>query len=665
MQAQEARLRKLIEGTTQYVVPLFQRPYSWAEKQWKTLWNDVCEQADHGDERPHFLGSIVTAPAKSVPQGVGKYLLIDGQQRLTTTQVLLAALRDTAGENGHDKLREKINGKFLLNSFEEEDEQLKVLPTQDDRPAFRAIIRGHKPPSSRLTDAYRNFHGKLAHFKNDAERLERLLNAITDRLSLVSISCDEQDNPHLIFESLNAKGEKLTPADLIRNFLLMRVHVKDQERVFMQHWLPIQQVLGDNLTEFVRHYLMKEGKILTEADVYFELKDRLINANPGAAESFLSDLHRHGLLYARFIDPPPMADADVDAALSRLRRLESTVAYPLLLRVFDAMEQGKLTREQVIQTLRVLESFLIRRSVCGMPSNQLRRMLPPVFDAVGGASNSFIDRLRAELGGNRCPSDAAFAAALPVQPLYANAKKNARLRVILERLEESFGHKEPASLTDAQIEHVMPQTLTSDWERELGAEGGEQWARLLHTLGNLTFTGYNADMSNRPYAEKRGALTRSHFELNRYFARAERWTADEIEARGRLLTERALVIWPDLARSDTPQPGGVRFERRPVAVRFRAQEAPVTNWKLGALKLIEWFEVASPGLLAELVRRQVLTSVLSADPNRFARSRGQIGGVYLQMHGSAKTLRNYVKWIAREAGIGESEYEFLLPSGTL
>lgn len=662
MQAQEARLRKLIEGTTQYVVPLFQRPYSWAEKQWKTLWNDVWEQADNEDERPHFFGSIVTAPAKSVPQGVGKYLLIDGQQRLTTTQMLLAALRDTAGANGHDKLRDKINGKFLLNSYEEGDEQLKVLPTQDDRPAFRGIVREQRPPSSRIADAYRYFHGKLAPFSNDAVRLERLLTAITDRLSLVSITCDEHDNPHLIFESLNAKGEKLTPADLIRNFLLMRVHVTDQERIFAQHWLPIQQALGDSLTEFVRHYLMKEGKILTEADVYFELKDRLINASPAAAESFLSDLHRHGLLYARFINSPLAIDAEIDAALSRLQRLESTVAYPLLLRVFDGLEQAKLTREQVVQTLDVLESFLIRRSVCGMPSNQLRRMLPPVFDAVGGASNGFVDLLRAELGGNRCPSDAAFAAALPVQPLYATAKKNARLRVILERIEESFGHKEPASLAAAQIEHVMPQTLTQEWERDLGPQAREHWARLLHTLGNLTLTCYNADMSNRCYVDKRIALAHSHFELNRYFANAETWTAEAIEARGQALADRALKIWPDLSRPDTPQPSGLRIERKPVAVRFRNLEEPVTNWKQAALRLIEFFEADSPGLLLELERKQVMPSVLSVDSSRFTRSRGQIGGVYLQMHGSAKTLRTYVKWIAQEAGVGEFEYEFVLPS---
>jgi len=288
-------------------------------------------------------------------------------------------------------------------------------------------------------------------------------------------------------------------------------------------------------------------------------------------------------------------------------------------------------------------------------------MLPPVFDAVGGAGAEFVDRIRAELGGNRCPDDVAFAAALPVQPLYANAKKNARLRVILERLEASYGHKEPASFAVAQIEHVMPQTLTTEWEHELEPDAQEHWARLLHTLGNLTLTGYNADMSNRPYVEKRTAFAKSHFVLNRYFAEAACWNAEAIEVRGRALTERALTIWRDLARTPTPQPAGRRFEPTPVAVRFRGQSEPVGNWKQAAVKLIEHFESASPGLLSGLVQRRELTNVVSADATRFQRSNGHIGGVYVQTHGSAKTLRNYVKWIAERAAIGEGEFEFVLP----
>jgi hypothetical protein len=392
-----------------------------------------------------------------------------------------------------------------------------------------------------------------------AKDLDAVHLAVVDRLSLVSITCDEHDNPHLIFESLNAKGEKLTPADLIRNFLLMRVHVGDQERLYRSHWLPIQQSLGDDLTEFVRHYLMKEGRILKEADVYFELKDRLANATPAQTEALLRDMHRHGTYYARFLEREREDDGEVAERLDRIRRLKVTVAYPFLLRVFDARDAGSLSREQLLTTLDILEALLIRRSICNLPTNQLRRMLPPVFDAAGGAGPGFIDGLREQLGGRRCPDDDTFAAALAAEPLYSTAEKNARLRLILERLEASFEHKEPADASRATIEHILPQTLTDEWRLELGDDPDARWTELVHTLGNLTLTGYNPELSNLPFNDKKTVLVASHYELNRQLSEVDRWTPDAIRARGRALAKRAVKIWEDIGRP----PVAVAGEKRP------------------------------------------------------------------------------------------------------
>ncbi len=658
MQASETKLRQLIEGTKQYVVPLFQRPYSWSEKQWKTLWSDVVEQSRHDDGRPHFFGSIVTTPAKSVPQGVGKYLLIDGQQRLTTIQVFLAAIRDSAVRLGEAKLRDRIDGQYLTNAYEEGDERLKVLPTQDDRPAFRAIIRKDEIPENRLRSCYQFFLSRLERLT--ADQLESTHLAVVDRLSLVSITCDEYDNPHLIFESLNAKGEKLTPADLIRNFLLMRVHVGDQDRLFTMHWLPIQQALDSDLTEFVRHYLMKEGKILKEADVYFELKDRLANSTPAQAEAFLRDLHRHGLFYARFVEPTREADEEVAERLDRLRRLKLTVAYPFLLRIFDAREAGLLSREQQLQTLDILEAFLIRRSICNMPSNQLRRMLPPVFDAAGGAGVAFIDGLRTQLGGKRCPDDVTFARALAMEPLYSTTEKNARLRLILERIERSFNHKEPADLSGAQIEHVMPQTLTPEWTQELGDESGDLPSQLLHTLGNLTLTKYNADMSNKPYKDKQKALAGSHFVLNRYFAEIERWSPDAIRARGSKLAQFALSIWRDVGRVPSPIETEKQSKTPPVRIRFRGAQQPVINWKDAFIKLLKLFDASSPGLLLRIATEQTLHAVIATDGDRFRRSKVRIGDVYINTHASAAQLQDWCRKVAKIATIGADDFEFVM-----
>jgi uncharacterized protein with ParB-like and HNH nuclease domain len=661
MQASETTIRKLIEGSKQYVIPLFQRPYSWKQKHWSTLWQDVVDLVNDPNARPHFFGSTVTAPARSVPQGVGKWLLIDGQQRLTTTQLFLAALRDAATHVDAQSLAQKIEGQSLLTAYEVGDEQLKVLPTQGDREAFRAIVRRGTRLKSRLTDCYDYFFSRLKDRKElSGDLLERLYFVVVDRLSLVGITCDEQDNPHLIFESLNAKGEKLTAADLIRNFLLMRIHVNEQQNVFDQHWLPIQEALDDQLTEFVRHYLMKEGKIIKSADIYFELKDRLNNATPDQTKQFLADLHRHGMYYARFINPAKYeTDLDISAPLSRLRVIEATVAYPLLLRVFDAVHQGSLTHAQLLQVLNILESFLIRRSVCGYPSNQLRKILPPIFDAVGGPGESFVAGIREQLGGKRCPDDKTFTEALLTQPLYVTAKRGTRLRIMLERLEESFEHKERVDVSAAQIEHIMPQTLTPEWVAELGDDAQKHHDRLLHTIGNLTLSCYNPDLSNRSYCEKRKLLKKSHFELNRHFDQVEHWTPTAIEARAKSIVERALSIWADVGRDGLVQADTVIGAQKPVAVRFQGQIHRISTWKEGTVKLIEMFEAARPGMLASLVAKGELATELSGDPNRFPRSKVNVGGVYFNTHASVHELKRKLRKIAERAGIKESDYEFV------
>jgi uncharacterized protein with ParB-like and HNH nuclease domain len=660
MHASETTIRKLIEGSKQYVVPLFQRPYSWTRKHWSTLWQDVLELVEDHNARPHFFGSTVTAPAKSVPQGVGKWLLIDGQQRLTTTQLLLAALRDAASLVDANSLAQKIEGQSLLTAYESDDEQLKVLPTQGDRDAFRSIIRREPVKESRINDCHQFFLSRIKAKKVTAEFIECLYLVVVDRLSLVAITCDEQDNPHLIFESLNAKGEKLTAADLIRNFLLMRIHVNEQQKVFDDHWRPIQDALGDQLTEFVRHFLMKEGRIIKSADIYFELKDRIGGFSSEQTKFFMADLHRHGMYYAKCIDPIKYEDSKQFAAsLRRLRIIEATVAYPLLLRVFDSFDQKLLSQEQLIQVLDILESFLIRRSVCSYPSNQLRLIFPPIFDAVGGPGQDFVSGLSKQLGGKRCPDDKMFSHALLTQPLYATSMRGVRLRIMLERLEESFEHKEPADFTKAQIEHVMPQTLTDDWVKELGENAEEDHLRWLHTIGNLTLTCYNPDLSNNPYVDKRVLLKTSHFELNSYFDSVSNWTAKEIESRGSDLILRALKIWPDVSRDGATPADAIDSSKKPVAIRYKDRILAVSTWKDGSLKLLELFEEAKPGILASLVADGQLPNELSKDPNRFFRSKALVGGVYFNSHASGSGLKRKLKRIAERVGVKESEYGFV------
>ena len=450
----------------------------------------------------------------------------------------------------------------------------------------------------------------------------------------------------------------------------MRVHVGDQEKLFRSYWLPIQQALGGNLTEFVRHYLMKEGKILREAEVYFELKDRLNASTPNQAEAFLKDLHRHGLFYARFIESTGEPDNDIAERLDRIRRLKVTVSYPFLLRVFDAWDAGLLDRNQVIETLDIVESFVIRRSICNVPTNQLRRMFPPAFDATGGPGPTFVDGVRRQLAGQRCPDDKAFFTALSSEPLYSTADKNARLRLILERIEGSFAHKEPASLSLASIEHVLPQTLTPAWREAIGDGADEIAAGFVHTLGNLTLTAYNAELSNQPFSVKRKELTASHFVLNDYFQEIDDWTPTHIRMRSEALAKLALEIWPDVGRLPGSEEREQRTILRPVAVRYQGTEVPVKNWRDGFIKLLKLFEANQPGLFREIATKDSMFAVISTDPERFRRAKTQIGSAYINTHASAAQLRDWCRKIAELGGISEAEFEFVgasedLPGNTL
>jgi hypothetical protein len=288
-------------------------------------------------------------------------------------------------------------------------------------------------------------------------------------------------------------------------------------------------------------------------------------------------------------------------------------------------------------------------------------MLPPVFDKANVMEQDFIEGLRQNLGGRHCPDDQTFIRHLTTEQLYSSGEKTTRLRLILERLEQSFGHREPADLAAATIEHVLPQTITDEWEEELGTGAREQWDLLLHSLGNLTLTGYNAELSSQPYAMKRVSLGNSHFELNRYFARIERWSADAIRERATTLAARALRIWPDVGRNPSLRTTKKAATQRPGAVRFRGITHQVSSWKDGFIKLLELFESDQPGLLNRIAAERSMPSIISLDKDQFKALTVQFGDVHISTYASAATLQGWCRRVASLGDIGESDYEFTSP----
>lgn len=553
MHANQTDVQKILGGVQQYVIPLFQRPYSWERKQWEILWEDLVELCDEAAPRNHFIGSVVTMPAKSVPEGVSKFVLIDGQQRLTTLLVLFAAVRDKARRDGDDKLANKIDDLSLKNRYQDGTDVYKLLPTQDDRAQFFAVMDAGTPTGDgRIGSAHAHFEKKLR--GPSAPLLERIYTVVCKHLVLVSIVLDKDDNPYLIFESLNAKGQPLAQADLIRNFFFMRVHPTAQDKLFRECWQPMQERLGKHLTEFLRHFLMRNGAIVRQGDVYFTVKEHVDAGDEDDISTYLRQIATFSSYYARLLHPEREASPPIATRLARLNRFEATTAYPFLLNVYDEFASGRLTEHEFVAVLDVLESFLIRRFVCGVPTNTLRKIFVSLFAQASGPG-PFVDGVERVLADKNFPGDVPFREQFATMSLYGGGDRRDKAKLILDRLEASFDHKEATNVGGLTIEHVMPQTLTDKWKADLGCEWESVHDRWIDTVGNLTLTGYNPELSNSDFTKKKTILASSHVELNRYFTALEVWTGDEIAERGSRLAELAARLWPDFApRGDLVEP---------------------------------------------------------------------------------------------------------------
>lgn len=576
MQAKETKLQDIIEGTKQYVIPLFQRTYSWTPKEWEVLWNDLVEICEMETPRTHFIGSIVNMPTVSVPEGVAKYLLIDGQQRLTTIFILLALLRNKATEKENNDFAKEINDLLLVNPFKKENDFYKLMPTQVDRVSYQNLINSNPNEiENQITKAYSFFEKKLKQVELEPEKLKTI---ITSYFSVVSIVLDADDNPYLVFESLNAKGRALTQADLIRNYFFMRIHVDKQEKVYNDYWLPMQTALGDNLTEFIRHYLMRNGNIIKQGDVYYALKESVSTTN---ATEYLSELKKFSVYYQCLIYPKLETEPQLQKYFLRLNRIEVTTAYPLLLNFYSNYAEGKISKDEFVTALATLENYLIRRFVCNVPSNQLNKIFPVVYTQILlKYPDNIVEGFKAIIQGRGYPKDNEFYLRFRETKFYGGGDRLVKTKLILETLEEKFAHKEKVPFDNLTIEHVMPQTLSVWWQNELGAEWGETHDLFLHTIGNLTLTAYNTELSNDDFPTKKITFDESHLELNKYFSDLPKWSRNQIEERAEHLAKQAIEIWSYFGQENS-SPTDIKevTGTTPISLSILGQHIPVESWR--------------------------------------------------------------------------------------
>lgn len=558
MNASELTLRQLLDGRRQYAVPLFQRKYSWLPSHHQQLWRDLLDLYETRLFEPkaqHFLGSVVTAEIPSGPDRPELFVLIDGQQRLTTLAILLAAIRDSHSESGNTGAASMIDDLYLTNQHAQGTDLYKVLPTQDDRAEFAAIAggassTGHAP---NMRSAYRWFRQELSRpdSNGDPIKLEDVAIAVLDGLGLVSIWLEESDNAYRVFESLNATGLPLTQVDLLRNYFFMRLPADQGEQLYAQVWLPMEAALGNSFNEFAHDYFTKDGKFVREGEVYREAKRRLDPLSGDDVALALDELKWFSDRWERILRPELEPDDGVRRGLERLHQFGSATVWPFVLNLYEARDRHEsLDAAEMARVLGLLESFLVRRMFAGVPTNQLNRLFLRLWAQLPKQDSVEVE-VRSALSepSRRWPRDNEFSAAVASYPLYTDSRPSQR-RLVLERLERALPHKEPVALDHLQIEHVLPQTLTPEWVAMLtGDETAEAEAqaiaeRWLHALPNLTLTGYNPEMANDPWDAKRAYYAASHVELCRRLAKFDQWTERELGERAAALAELALSIWP-------------------------------------------------------------------------------------------------------------------------
>ena len=557
MKASEVVFQKLLDGKIQYVVPLYQRTYDWDEEQWEKLWSDLLDIYALPSPRNHFIGSVVTQSIPTAPQGPSMYTLIDGQQRMTTLFILLSAIRQHAqiASEIWGQLAEEIQNTCLVNQYVDGNGRNKLMPTQRDRDAFNLVVRGEEPvDGSQIAEARTYFDEALSQGDADDNKIDlrKLHNCIVNHLDLVSVSLDQDDSPNRIFESLNNTGMPLTVADLLRNYLLMNIpDLQQQEQAYNNYWYPMQELLSgrqeDVSDDFFWRYLMMDGSLPRKDDVYDAIRDHIHTPTPETptpeeAEAALERFSKFSRYYGQIAE---LRDVDYERLSKPIQRLNQwgvDPAYPFLMRAFDSLSSGKISEGELVSITGMIESFVVRRTVCGVPTNRLRR----IFSRMSGQLNldDIVGYSRDHLLNNEWPSDDEFRSKFKEFRLYNTSRLN-QTRLVLKSLEASFGHKESPELNDSiSIEHIMPQTLSDEWRRDLGPNATDIYDQWLHTIGNLTLTGYNSELSNKPFVEKRAALAGSNFALNATIGNFDVWNEESIQNRADWLADQALTCWP-------------------------------------------------------------------------------------------------------------------------
>jgi uncharacterized protein with ParB-like and HNH nuclease domain/predicted transport protein len=555
MKATEANLLEFLKKSPQFVIPIYQRTYSWTDRECLQLWNDIIRTGSRENISTHFIGSVVY-----IEKGLfhvssqSPLVVIDGQQRLTTLSLVLEALARRLGDSEPVEgfSAKKLRHYYLLNPLESDERGFKLILTQTDKDSLLSLMQQKHYPrehSIRIKENFEFFQEKIALL---GDNLEPLCKGLA-KLVIVDIALTrDQDNPQLIFESMNSTGLELSQADLIRNFILMDLEPKHQTNLYQDHWRPMekefgQEAYGSHFDRFMRHYLtIKTGEIPNIDKVYdsFKTYSRATDIAALGVDALVADIHTYATYYCRVVlGGEPVKK--LSEAFQDLREFKVDVAYPFLLELYNDYSQDILNESDLYQAVRLIESYVFRRAICNIPTNSLNK----TFATLGRALNKehYLESIQANLillpSYRRFPDDAEFKRNLKIRNLYNFPRCSYWLRRM-----ENFGRKERVPVSEYTIEHILPQNddLSLEWRNELGPDWERVRETWLHTLGNLTLTGYNSEYSDRPFQEKKtmgGGFKDSPLKLNEGLGDVQTWNEEAIQARAEKLANLAHKVW--------------------------------------------------------------------------------------------------------------------------
>jgi uncharacterized protein with ParB-like and HNH nuclease domain len=536
--------------------------------QCEQLFTDILNAGQNKEVNAHFIGSIVYVhDGVYSASGLTELTIIDGQQRLTTITLIYIAIYRLAQELNNKMLANKINKIYLINEFAEDSEKLKLRPTDNNDKALKFILTADKNDEysngySRIIENYRFFKNKIT-----SDNLECVQEGLS-KLIFIDISLDRQkDNPQRIFESLNSTGLELSPADLIRNYILMGLNQDDQKKIYKKYWNVIEQQAKDEelnkskVSDFIRDFLtLKNKEIPNKASVYFEFKRRFPTTNLDNLTTILEELKSIVYGYNKLLNPKNEQDKEIRTQLEYINKLEINVAYPFLIQVYEDYTKTIIDKPTFIAILSLIQSFTWRRFIVGLQTNALNKIFMSLYDKVDRANYlESVQKALLKLSGSQVfPRDKEVVSALKIKDIYNIKSKNRSY--LLERL-ENFDNREPVVIdgnTDITVEHIFPRNPDSKW---LDTLTDEEYKFILdtylNTIGNITLSGNNGKLSNKPFLEKRDlpdfGYKDSRLWLNRYLANAEKWDKSEIEKRAKKIADRFLKIWqiPSIHISET------------------------------------------------------------------------------------------------------------------